>query len=229
LQNQRVAAIIQSTGHSISTSFELRQAQRLHTTSSHILSPDKDAQEEEMDRVQITDNTTYSKEAVPLVLNSRKKRKDYPLWASLGSTTNMEKRVLKVFDGERVLDKDDIILDTNNEIRTKSGAKRAYVTDLDVQTMQRVDALHDTMMETTSPWISDDLTELDVTKLTNSYPFPASINCSLHSKDYVPDQNNREVVTQMADPFPATSLSVPGLNYGEKEGGYEVFDPLNCR
>jgi hypothetical protein len=199
--------------------FDLRQAQRLPTTSSHVPSPDKDMEEEEMDRVQMTDDTTHSKEGVPLDSNSRKKRKDYPSsWGSPSSTTKMKKRVLATFDGERRLWKDDMMLDTDDEIRTKSGTEKDYVTDLDVQTMRRADVLYDAIEKIKGPRISDDLTELDpkkrmdlawlervLTLLRKKYPND-SFEGTMSSYSF-------DAITKLPCPRPQPGQSSEGIKY----------------
>jgi hypothetical protein len=47
----------------------------------------------------------------------------------------------------------------------KLSNEKAYVTDLDVQTMRRADAFHSASEEEKGPWIADDLTGMDLEKL----------------------------------------------------------------
>lgn len=56
----------------------------------------------------------------------------------------MKKRVLCVYDGPRRLWKDDMMLDQDFEVRLKlpGGDGKQWVTDLDVQTLKRAEALH---------------------------------------------------------------------------------------
>jgi hypothetical protein len=77
----------------------------------------------------------------------------------------MKKRVLCVFDGPRRLWKDDMMLDTDYEVRMKLSDGKAYVTDLDVQSMRRADAFHNSTEEEKGPWVADDLTGMDLEKL----------------------------------------------------------------
>lgn len=67
----------------------------------------------------------------------------------------MKKRVLCVFDGSRRLWKDDMMLDNDFEVRMRLGDGEAYVTDLDVQTVKRAEALHNATEEEKGPWIQD--------------------------------------------------------------------------
>jgi hypothetical protein len=94
----------------------------------------------------------------------RKKRKNYP--ASWGCSTDkmkMKKRVLCVYDGPRRLWKDDMMLDQEFEVRVKipgSMDSRSYVTDLDVQTLKRAEAIHGATDEERGPWRPDNVLEL---------------------------------------------------------------------
>lgn len=86
---------------------------------------------------------SHSKYGVILNTKGRKKRKDYPSsWARPSSQMEMKKRVLCVFDGPRRLWKEDMMLDTEYEVRMKLSDEKAYVTDLDVQAMRRAESFH---------------------------------------------------------------------------------------
>ncbi|TGO38888.1 hypothetical protein BHYA_0065g00230 [Botrytis hyacinthi] len=116
--------------------------------------------------VQKSRGMTHSKGGVTLNTKGRKKRKDYPSsWGCPTSQMKMKKRVLTVFDGPRRLWKDDMMLDTDYEVRIKLGDEKAYVTDLDVQTMRRAEAFHNATEEEKGTWIADDLTGMDLEKL----------------------------------------------------------------
>ncbi|CAG8980384.1 hypothetical protein HYALB_00003948 [Hymenoscyphus albidus] len=116
--------------------------------------------------VQKSRGLTHSKGGVTLNTKGRKKRKNYPSsWGCPTSQMKLKKRVMCVFDGSRRLWKDDMMLDTDYEVRMKLADGRAYVTDLDVQTMRRADAFHNSTEEERGPWISDDLTGEDLEKL----------------------------------------------------------------
>ncbi|TGO66370.1 hypothetical protein BOTNAR_0062g00030 [Botryotinia narcissicola] len=116
--------------------------------------------------VQKSRGMTHSKGGVTLNTKGRKKRKDYPSsWGCPTSQMKMKKRVLTVFDGPRRLWKDDMMLDTDYEVRIKLGDEKAYVTDLDVQTMRRAEAFHNATEEEKGPWIADDLTGMDLERL----------------------------------------------------------------
>jgi hypothetical protein len=116
--------------------------------------------------VQKSRGLTHSKGGVTLNTKGRKKRKDYPSsWGCPTSQMKMKKRVLCVFDGSRRLWKDDMMLDTDYEVRMKLADEKAYVTDLDIQTMRRAEAFHNSTEEEKGPWIADDLTGMDLEKL----------------------------------------------------------------
>ena len=116
--------------------------------------------------VQKSRGLTHSKGGVSLNSKGRKKRKDYPSsWGCPTSQMKMKKRVLCVFDGPRRLWKDDMMLDTDYEVRLKLGDDKAYVTDLDVQTMRRADGLSGATEAEKGEWIADDLTGIELEKL----------------------------------------------------------------
>lgn len=69
----------------------------------------------------------------------------------------MKKRVMCVYDGPRRLWKDDMMLDSEFEVRMKLPSGKGYVTDLDVQTMNRARALHNATQEEKGPWIPDNM------------------------------------------------------------------------
>ncbi|TVY73589.1 Transcriptional regulator STP4 [Lachnellula suecica] len=159
---------------------------QLPTTTTNMYSADEDDDEEDYDDdndddftlrskssrkgrgnrnpangVQKSRGLTHSKGGVTLNTKGRKKRKDYPSsWGCPTSQMKLKKRVLCVFDGPRRLWKDDMMLDTDYEVRMKLNNEKAYVTDLDVQTLRRADAFHNSTEEEKGPWIADDLTGL---------------------------------------------------------------------
>jgi hypothetical protein len=79
----------------------------------------------------------------------------------------MKKRVLCVYDGPRRLWKDDMMLDSQFEVRMRlpGGDGKAYVTDLDVQMLKRAEALHGATAEERGPWIPDNVFNPDVDEL----------------------------------------------------------------
>ncbi|TVY35498.1 Metallothionein expression activator [Lachnellula occidentalis] len=163
------------------------RSNQLPTTTQHMYSADEDENEEEFDDendddftlrakgarkgcgsrnpvngVQKSRGLTHSKGGVTLNSKGRKKRKDYPSsWGCPSSQMKLKKRVMCVFDGPRRLWKDDMMLDTNYEVRIKLNDDKAYVTDLDVQTMHRANAFHNSTEEEKGPWIADDLTNIN--------------------------------------------------------------------
>ncbi|KAL9086608.1 MAG: hypothetical protein Q9165_007051 [Trypethelium subeluteriae] len=112
---------------------------------------------------------TYSKGGVALATASgRKRRKEYPLsWGCALENMKMKKRVLTVYDGQRRLLKDDMMLPSEFEVRVKlpGGDGKAYVTDLDVQTMMRAEAMHNATDEEKGPWVRDNVPDLDIEQL----------------------------------------------------------------
>ncbi|CAK3884382.1 C2H2 finger domain transcription factor crzA-like [Lecanosticta acicola] len=110
---------------------------------------------------------TYSKNGVPLAGTTTgkgsKRRKNYPLsWGASADKMRMKKRVLCVYDGQRRLAKDDMMMDADYEVRIPlPGEDRAYVTDLDVQTLRRAEGFHHATDEEKGPWIQENDEELE--------------------------------------------------------------------
>jgi len=97
---------------------------------------------------------TWSRGGVPLIGKGRKKRKHYPpSWGMSAEKMQMKKRVLCVYDGERRLWKDDIMLHNEFEVRMKLPDGKNYVTDLDVETLKRAEAFHNATAEERGPWL----------------------------------------------------------------------------
>jgi hypothetical protein len=69
----------------------------------------------------------------------------------------MKKRVLCVYDGGRRLWKDDMMLDAEFEVRMKLPDGKAYVTDLDVQTLKRAEGVHGATVEERGDWVEDNI------------------------------------------------------------------------
>ncbi|KAF7716509.1 Zinc finger C2H2 type domain-containing protein [Penicillium ucsense] len=90
----------------------------------------------------------------------RNNRGNYPQsWGCPSSSIKTKKRVLCVFDGQRRLWKDEMMLNQEFEVRlrlpdtTWDGSYRdAYVTDLDVETMKRVEGVLSANEEERGPW-----------------------------------------------------------------------------
>ncbi|KAJ9643509.1 hypothetical protein H2199_004188 [Coniosporium tulheliwenetii] len=109
---------------------------------------------------------TYSKGGIGMSSAGRKKRKNYPpSWGCATDKMRMKKRVLCVYDGPRRLWKDDMMLDQEFEVRMKLPDGRNYVTDLDVQTLKRAEAMHGATDEERGPWRPDNVEEVDVEEL----------------------------------------------------------------
>jgi len=88
-----------------------------------------------------------------------KRRKNYPLsWGAAPEKMKMKKRVLCVYDGQRRLWKDDMMLDADHEVRIPLpgvGDGRAWVTDLDVQTLRRAEGVLNATEEEKGPWLEE--------------------------------------------------------------------------
>lgn len=80
----------------------------------------------------------------------------------------MKKRVLCVYNGQRRLLKDDMMLDTEFEVRMPLNDGKSYITDLDEMTMRRADGFHAATEEEKGPWLSDDLAGVDLEELMSS-------------------------------------------------------------
>jgi hypothetical protein len=95
---------------------------------------------------------------VALSSTGRKKRKNYPVsWGCATDKMKMKKRVLCVYDGARRLWKDDMMLDAEFEVRMKLPDGKAYVTDLDVQTLKRAEGVHGATVEERGDWVADNI------------------------------------------------------------------------
>jgi hypothetical protein len=118
--------------------------------------------------VQKSRGMTHSRGGVawPVKSKSRKSRSNYPSsWGFDKGQMNMRKRVMAVFDGPRRLAKDDMMLSTDNEVRLKLGDGKNYITDLDVQTMNRAEGFLNATDEEKGAWVSDDPTEEDIKQM----------------------------------------------------------------
>lgn len=95
------------------------------------------------------------------VTRRRNNRGNYPQsWGCPNSNMKTKKRVLCVFDGQRRLWKDEMMLNNDFEVRLRlpggagDGTNRdAYVTDLDVETMKRAEGVLSASEEERGPWM----------------------------------------------------------------------------
>ena len=83
----------------------------------------------------------------------------------------MKKRTLCVYEGPRRLLKDEMMLDNDFQVRMQLkqeqgetgapnvGAGNAYVTDLDVRTVERAEAFLNASEEEKGPWVPGQVTE----------------------------------------------------------------------
>lgn len=100
---------------------------------------------------------TWSKGGGCIVGKSRKRRKFYPpSWGMATDNMNMRKRVLCVYDGQRRLLKDDMMMHNEFEVRMPIADTNHYVTDLDMETIKRANAFHNATEEEKGPWLPDD-------------------------------------------------------------------------
>ncbi|KAL1656960.1 hypothetical protein SLS61_000756 [Didymella pomorum] len=105
---------------------------------------------------------TFSKGGVAIASHGRKKRKNYPIaWGAPTEKMKMKKRVMCVYDGPRRLWKDDMMLDSEFEVRMKLPKGNGYVTDLDVQTVHRAEYLLDATPEEKGQWIPDNMRSVE--------------------------------------------------------------------
>ncbi|KAJ5675070.1 uncharacterized protein N7477_005004 [Penicillium maclennaniae] len=107
----------------------------------------------------VSKNTTNKGRAV--ATRRRNNRGNYPQsWGCPNSSMKTKKRVLCVFDGQRRLWKDEMMLNNEFEVRLRfpgggnDGTTRdAYVTDLDVETMKRAEGVLSANEEERGPWM----------------------------------------------------------------------------
>jgi hypothetical protein len=98
----------------------------------------------------------------------RNNRGNYPnSWGCPSSTMKTKKRVLCVFDGQRRLWKDEMMLNNEFEVRLRlpggagDGTNRdAYVTDLDVETLKRAEGVLNASDEERGPWLNGPLSHI---------------------------------------------------------------------
>lgn len=137
-------------------------------SSSANSSPTKKNRTNPVNGVQKSRGLTHSRGGVPFAAKNRgrKNRRDYPSsWGFDKAQMTMKKRVMAVFDGPRRLAKDDMMMSTENEVRVPLSDGKSYITDLDVQTVKRAEGFLGATDEEKGPWISDDPTEEDFTKM----------------------------------------------------------------
>jgi len=100
---------------------------------------------------------TWSKGGGSIIGKSRKRRKFYPpSWGMATDRMNMKKRVLCVYDGQRRLLKDDMMLHNEFEVRMPLADGNSYVTDLDIESMKRSEAFHNATPDEKGPWIQEE-------------------------------------------------------------------------
>lgn len=128
-------------------------------------SPTKKSRGNPVNGVQKSRGLTHSRGGVSFSKSNnqnkgRKHRREYPSsWGFDKGQMVMKKRVLAVFDGQRRLAKDDMMLSTEHEVRLPLSDDKFYVTDLDVQTLKRAEGFLNATDEERGIWVSDDPTE----------------------------------------------------------------------
>lgn len=110
-------------------------------------------------------NTAVTKTGKPRAVVTRRRgnRNFYPhSWGTPASKMKVKKRVLCVYDGQRRLWKDEMMLNNDLEVRIRlpngpsDGAHRnAYVTHLDVETLRRAEGVFSATEEERGPWVPD--------------------------------------------------------------------------
>ncbi|PYH94769.1 C2H2 finger domain protein [Aspergillus ellipticus CBS 707.79] len=117
----------------------------------------------------VTKHSTNSNAKMRATASKRRNNRDrYPQsWGCPSSSIKTKKRVLCVFDGQRRLWKDEMMLDNEFEVRLKlpGGAgdgttREAYVTDLDVETLKRAEGVLSANDEERGPWMDHGSTQL---------------------------------------------------------------------
>jgi len=89
----------------------------------------------------------------------RNNRGNYPQsWGCPSSSIKTKKRVLCVFDGQRRLWKDEMMLNNEFEVRVRlprrvEDDRDAYVTDLDIETLNRAEGVLGATDEERGPWV----------------------------------------------------------------------------
>jgi hypothetical protein len=104
---------------------------------------------------------TKNGKARATISKRRNNRDRYPpSWGCPSSSMKTKKRVLCVFDGQRRLWKDEMMLDNEFEVRLKlpGGAgdgtnREAYITDLDVETLKRAEGVLSANEDERGPWL----------------------------------------------------------------------------
>lgn len=107
----------------------------------------------------VSKNTANKGRAV--ATRRRNNRGNYPQsWGCPNSRMKTKKRVLCVFDGQRRLWKDEMMLNNEFEVRMRlpggagDGTNRdAYVTDLDVETLKRAEGVLSANLDERGPWM----------------------------------------------------------------------------
>lgn len=120
-------------------------------------------------RVVLGTNSAISKNNKPRAITRRRgNRNSYPQsWGTPAAKMKTKKRVLCAYDGPRRLWKDEMMLDNEFEVRVAlpGGAgdgtnRNAYVTDLDVVSLRRIEGVFSATEEERGPWLPDNSNRL---------------------------------------------------------------------
>ena len=113
----------------------------------------------------VAPNNAVTKTGKPRAVVTRRRgnRNFYPhSWGTPASQMKVKKRVLCVYDGQRRLWKDEMMLNNDFEVRLRlpngpsDGTHRnAYVTHLDVETLRRAEGVFSATEEERGPWVPD--------------------------------------------------------------------------
>jgi uncharacterized C2H2 Zn-finger protein len=115
------------------------KSRRTATSNRSRVSPDSS-----IPNPQSSHELTHPKGGVDLRPYSHKNGKGYPAsWGSVIPLTKVKKCDTRAFDGQKRLWKDDVRLSTDCQVRNPPSDGKSYVTNLDIQTLKRVEGLFD--------------------------------------------------------------------------------------
>jgi hypothetical protein len=86
-------------------------------------------------------------------------------WGMSAEKMQMKKRVPFVYGNQRLVWKDDVMMYNESEVCMKLADEKSYVTDLDVETLNRGEALHSATEAEKGPWPQNESSGFDQDKL----------------------------------------------------------------
>jgi len=104
----------------------------------------------------------------PTIKPTRCRKKDCPVgWGYVADNMRVKKQVLAAFDGQRRLVKDDMMLGSDYEVRSRlsGGDTDAYVTDLDVLSLRRADGFYGATDAERGPWVPDNVLDAEIARM----------------------------------------------------------------